>query len=283
MFSNILQNLIQFVKHSHDDEKEFVPTAALLTGVNMPDHAAQFSSLYKQIKQTVTPHVACLYTQDCQNIKSLVENMMDQFINMDYDSIDEVSNIIKNIVHSLKHLFQDKMVTEELPSYIKKSNMNISLLQCWYDTCYKENTLQSPKKLRIKNTRKNLVVIFPEFETLNPDVLQKFLLITSGRILSLPFVIIFGMATSINTLTNSLPYKVMSKISIKVFHSQPSSIYLNQVLENIFFNLSFPFHLGGKVFNLFMDIFLFYDLSVTNFIQNIKVSAINSFTFFLHL
>lgn len=171
------------------------------------------------------------------------------------------------------------METEEFPSQIKKSQMNIAVLQSWYDELYQKHTIQSsPKKLKTKHFKKNLVVVFPEFESLNLDILQKFLLLVSGRIHTLPFVIIFGIATSTNTLTNSLPYKVISRMNIKVFHSQPSSIYLNKVLQDIFFDLSCPFHLGGRVFNLFMDLFLFYDLSVNNFIQNIKVSEIHLIT-----
>lgn len=83
MFSSVLENLINFIDNSHKDDTEFLPTGALLTGVNMPDHAAQFSSLCKQIKKNISPHVACLYNKDCQNIKNLIENMMNQFINED--------------------------------------------------------------------------------------------------------------------------------------------------------------------------------------------------------
>lgn len=90
MFLNVLENVIHFVEGSHNEETEFIPTAALLTGVNMPDHAAQFSALCKHIKKSITPHVACLYSQDCHNIKYCVENMMDQFINQDSDKEDEV-------------------------------------------------------------------------------------------------------------------------------------------------------------------------------------------------
>lgn len=163
------------------------------------------------------------------------------------------------------------MLTDEVHPHIKKSQMNISVLQCWYDNLYKETINQSPKKLRTKTAKKSLVIIFPEFESINLEVLQKFLLIAIGRIYNLPFVIVFGIATSTTTLTNSLPYKVLSRMSVKVFHSQSSSVYLNQILADVFLNISCPFHLGGKVFNLFMDIFLFYDLSVNNFIKNIKV------------
>lgn len=90
-----MENLVQFVGNSHDEDSEFVPTAALLTGVNMPDHAAQFSSLCKQIQKTVSPHVVCLYSQECQNIKNLMENMMDNFINMNHmdNEMDEVRPI----------------------------------------------------------------------------------------------------------------------------------------------------------------------------------------------
>lgn len=136
--------------------------------------------------------------------------------------------------------------------------MNLSVLQCWY-----ENLPEGSKRV--------LVVIIPDFESFNPHVLWKFILIASWYIKVLPFVFIFGIATSINTLHTSLPYQVTSKISVKVFNSQPSTVYLNTVLEQVFFQ-NCPYHLGGKVFNLFIDIFLFYDLSVSNFISNIKVS-----------
>lgn len=101
MFSNVLRNLLNFVRNSHSDDSEFVPTAALLTGVNMPDHAAQFSSLCKQIKQTVSPHVACLYSEDCQNIKNLVENMMAQFINDVNSNVEVIIHI--GIMHTLSN------------------------------------------------------------------------------------------------------------------------------------------------------------------------------------
>ncbi|KAG5885796.1 hypothetical protein JTB14_031513 [Gonioctena quinquepunctata] len=258
MFQTVLGKLVDFVKTSHYVATEEIPTAVLLTGINMPDHGVQFAALLKQIKQSVTPHVACLYSQDCQNIKYLMENMIDQFINEDDNFSEE----------------EDDMDTDETSTHLKKNQLNLPVLQCWYENLYPES---SPQKT--ENKKKVLVVIIPDFESFSPQVLQKFILIASWYIKVLPFVFIFGIATSITTLHSSLPYKVSSKICVKVFNSQRSVHYLNNVLENVFFTLDSPFQLGGKVFNLFTDIFLFYDFSVNNFVQNIKFAMAEHFSY----
>lgn len=143
---------------------------------------------------------------------------------------------------------------------IKKAQCNISFLQSWYEDLYSKS-----------KTPNNLVVIIEDFEGFNKEVLQSFILIASSYVNVLPFVFIFGVATSLSVLHKSLPYQVSSKINIQVFRSQSSSTYLNNILEEVFFR-DCSFHLGGKVFNLFTDIFLFYDLSVISFLQNVKVS-----------
>jgi len=42
-----------------------IPTAALITGVNMPDHDVIFSQLATELKDQVTPFVAVLTSKDC--------------------------------------------------------------------------------------------------------------------------------------------------------------------------------------------------------------------------
>lgn len=108
--------------------------------------------------------------------------------------------------------------------------------------------------------------------------------LSSSYINVLPFVLVFGIATSLTALHRALPYHVSSKVNIQVFSSQPSTTYLNSVVEHVFFAEDFPFRLGRKVFNLFTDVFLFYDLSVTGFIKNCKVSrCVSKVWYFDHL
>ncbi|KAJ8971638.1 hypothetical protein NQ317_015914 [Molorchus minor] len=52
MFSSVLSDLLAFIKNSHNSSIiDEIPTAVLLTGINMPDHEAQFKALSKQIKK----------------------------------------------------------------------------------------------------------------------------------------------------------------------------------------------------------------------------------------
>lgn len=44
---------------------------------------------------------------------------------------------------------------------------------------------------------------------------------------------VFGVATAICALHRSLPYHVLSKLNNEVFYSQPSTSYLNHVLEKV--------------------------------------------------
>lgn len=81
MFSQVLGNLISFVQGSYKKKVDEIQAAVLLTGINMPDHIAQFTSLCKEIKKVVTPHVVTLQSQNCQNIKSFIENMVYAFVN----------------------------------------------------------------------------------------------------------------------------------------------------------------------------------------------------------
>lgn len=51
-------------------------------GINIPDHAALYESLYKLLYFQVTPHIATLYGRECKNVKSAIERMVSQFINV---------------------------------------------------------------------------------------------------------------------------------------------------------------------------------------------------------
>ncbi|XP_072940477.1 origin recognition complex subunit 3 isoform X2 [Epargyreus clarus] len=230
-----------------------IPSITLLTGINQPDHINQFMALIDVIRTEVTPHVAMINSQDAQTVKHLVENAVWQFINgtHSYDSFDED---------------EDDEIDSHHKRKLKKSQCTMKVLQNWYHTKY----TNSPKKNKHNNVKKSLVVIMPDFESFNCNILQDFVLIVSSYISTLPIIFVFGVATSVSALHKSFPYHVSSKLLIKVFHSHSSHVYMNEVLENIFLTHTSPFHLSGKAFDLLTDVFLFYDFSVTGLIQSMK-------------
>lgn len=267
IFSSTLRDLVNFVQSTYDQIQSEIPTAALLTGINMPDHDAQFSALTREIREFVTPHCVVQNAQDCSSIKLFIENMINGFLN-DEDA-------------TIEDMYEDH--EEEECNYIRKSCCTFAVLQAWYENLYLNNSIlnYSDENSFIKRGAPNckpLVVIIPDIENFNENVIQDFISIVHSYINIIPFVLIFGVATSLNVLHRTLPYHVSSKISIKVFSSQPSTAYLNNILENVFFTGHCPFSLSGNVFNLLTDIFLFYNLSVTGFVKHFKFAMMEHFS-----
>uniref|UniRef100_A0A2H1V6Z1 Origin recognition complex subunit 3 n=1 Tax=Spodoptera frugiperda TaxID=7108 RepID=A0A2H1V6Z1_SPOFR len=251
--SLLLNDIVNYIKNQGISESStlegIIPSATLLTGVNQPDHVSQFTSLIDLIRNEVTPHVALVNSQDAPSVKHLVENAVWQLIHgdqvMDYDD-------------------EEGVVTQT--KKLRKSQCTMKALKNWYNT----KCMLSPIKKKSPQTRRTLVIIIPDFESFNCNVLQDFVMIVSSYVSTMPIVFVFGVATSVSALHKSFPYHVSSKLLIKVFHSHASPVYMNQVLEDIFLTHTSPFHLSGKAFELLTDVFLFYDFSVTGLIQSIK-------------
>ncbi|PSN46610.1 Origin recognition complex subunit 3 [Blattella germanica] len=254
VFSEILENLIVYIQTCClKDEKEGneIPSATLLTGVNVPDHDALFMTLSNKLQEKVTPHVAVLQARHCTTIRSTIEHMVLQFINC----------------HEVEELDD----TDSKDS-IKKSQCNFITLTTWYKERIKgKSPKKKPhKKLKQAHGLPPLVVVIPNLEGFSPQILQNFILIASGYVQSLPLVLVFGVATAMSALHRSVPHHVSSKLRNQVFCSRPSVSYLNHVLEKVLLTSSCPFHLDEKTFKMLCDIFLFHDFSVHGFIQGFK-------------
>lgn len=99
MFSKILNKLLLYVKDCYKKSVTEIPTATILMGINMPDHATQFEELSEQIKFEISPHVALINPEDSSNVKLMVENMVFQFVN--HYEYDVRCSSIKSIKYSI--------------------------------------------------------------------------------------------------------------------------------------------------------------------------------------
>ncbi|XP_047365603.1 origin recognition complex subunit 3 isoform X3 [Vespa velutina] len=101
-----LQSFVSSVKSNNIDifDNE-IPTAMLLTGINVPDHAKLFQKIVVQLR-TLTMHVAILWSKDSNNIKNIVSDTVFQLINK----------------------------KEEDDMEIKRTQCNMRALKLWYTT-----------------------------------------------------------------------------------------------------------------------------------------------------
>ncbi|XP_045918829.1 origin recognition complex subunit 3 [Micropterus dolomieu] len=272
----ILDSLLDFTRkcsstRQHSDwasqmRASEIPTAALVLGVNVPDHDMTFQSLSDLLQQSVSPHVASIQAKDCGALKHLMkrvlERLMDTAVNVDDEEEEEA---------------------EQTSSLLLKSvHCCLSTLCDWYTTKTKKSNTGTPGEKRSSPVRDDLqkppvVIIFKDFEAFNPRVLQDFILICSRYIERLPLMFIFGIATSPSTIQHMLPHSVSSLLCIELFQSLSCTQHLATVIDKLILTPQFPFKLNGKVMQVLISIFLYHDFSVRNFIKGVQLALLEHF------
>ncbi|OWF47585.1 origin recognition complex subunit 3-like [Mizuhopecten yessoensis] len=270
--TKIFDDLLKFTKTCHsrftlssqtgDSRTKEIPTAALVTGVNTPDHGVMFATLVTLLQERVSPLVAILQSKDCNNVKNTLSKLLGQ--------------ILKN-----PQLFEDD---EDSPE-VNQKNLPISLatLADWYDDKYTLNH-SSPKKRKSEEgdlvdiqILPPVIMVFEDLESFQPRVLQEFITICSNYLSQLPIVFVFGIATSVSAVHRLLPNAVSSTLCMEKFQAPPSTEYLTLLINQILMTKHCPFKLGSRVFKLLLDIFLYHDFSVLNFIKGLQFSMMDHF------
>lgn len=212
-----LEQLVDFVTGHRDPnggtKNEILPTAALLTGINQPDHLKQFESLTHRLHAQQAARVCVLQSRDCATLKAAIESMVYNL--MDVQSETRASEDVQDDEEN-KEGGED--VRERDCKRMRRSQCTIKQLASWYVNNFNAAGRQPP-----------LVVIMPDFECFTVGVLQDFILILSAQCGRLPFVLILGVATAISTVHSTLPYHVSSKIRLRVFQTQAAPTGLNEV------------------------------------------------------
>lgn len=240
-YSQFYTNLKEFLSQTDRSLcQDLFPVAVLLTGINQPDHYEQFEAISEKICENKLIRSTILRSRDATSLKSAIETIVGGFLNEDEPDIDEE--------------------VESTKSNVKKSNCIMRALRDWYLQKHYE-----------EETEMILSIIIPDFELFNKDVLRDLILTVSYYRSQIPLVLIFGVATTVNALENALPLQFTSKAKFHVFKSQSSIHNLNRIVEDVLLNPMNNFQLSGRVLQLLTEIFLFYDFSITGFIQGFKV------------
>ncbi|XP_052637511.1 origin recognition complex subunit 3 isoform X3 [Harpia harpyja] len=270
----LFDNLVSFLRQSHSEFQEKttewtcrmksreIPTAALVLGVNVTDHDLTFRSLSEVLQNNITPYIALLEAKDCPGIKNLMQKLMGQLMNcyIDVDSLEDEDYV---------QVSQNRI------------RCSMTSLINWYESVTKKTDSETPSKKRTSSSRHwqspPVVVIFKDMESFTTKVLQDFIVISSQHIRELPLVLIFGIATSPMIIHNLLPHSVSSLLCIELFQSLSCKEHLSTVIDKLLLTTQFPFKLGGKVLQVLINIFLYHDFSVQNFIKGFQLCIVEHF------
>uniref|UniRef100_A0AAQ5X6E9 Origin recognition complex subunit 3 n=1 Tax=Amphiprion ocellaris TaxID=80972 RepID=A0AAQ5X6E9_AMPOC len=261
----ILDSLLDFTRkcssaRQHSDwasqmRANEIPTAALVLGVNVPDHDITFQSLSELLHQSVTPHVASVEAKECGALKHLMKRVLERLMDTVVDDDEEEE-------------------TEHTSTQLHKSvNCSLSALCDWYIT----KTKRSSPAEHERQQQPPVVIIFKDLEAFNPRVLRDFILICSRYIERLPLMFIFGIATSPSTIQRMLPHSVSSLLCIELFQSLSCTQHLATVIDQLILTPQFPFKLNAKVMQVLLSIFLYHDFSVRNFIKGLQLALLEHF------
>ncbi|XP_039287914.1 origin recognition complex subunit 3 [Nilaparvata lugens] len=240
---SVLDDLADFISKC-DTVKGKISSAALLLGVNMPDHSTLFSALANRIRVNVTPHVAILDSIDFTNVRSAIEKM------------------VTLLVKEKKHI--DLEEVKRMYNRRRKGRPR----NRWTD-----DVEQDLRTLGVRNWKRQ-VEDRERWRGFVREAKGCSDLQYTGR---LPIVMIMGVATTASTIHKSLSHTATSQLSLRLFQSQPSVYFLNNTLDQVFLKQDCPFQLGSKVMKFLTDIFLFYDFSVDGFIKGIKYCVMRHF------
>ncbi|XP_013804334.2 origin recognition complex subunit 3 isoform X3 [Apteryx mantelli] len=238
-----------------------IPTAALVLGVNVTDHDLTFKSLSEVLQNNITPYVALLQAKDCPGIKNLMQKLMGQLMNcyIDVDSSDEEDCV---------QVSQNRI------------RCSMASLISWYENITKKTDSETPSKKRTSSRHLQsppVVVIFKDMESFTTKVLQDFLVISSQHIRELPLILIFGIATSPMIIHSLLPHSVSSLLCIELFQSLSCKEHLSTIIDKLLLTTQFAFKLSEKVLQVLINIFLYHDFSVQNFIKGFQLCIVEHF------
>ncbi|NXF66886.1 ORC3 protein, partial [Ciccaba nigrolineata] len=270
----LFDNLVIFLRRSHSEFQEKttewtcrmkskeIPTAALVLGVNVTDHDLTFRSLSEVLQNNITPYIAFLEAKDCPGVKKLMQKLMGQLMNcyVDVDSSEDEDYV--QVSHN-------------------RIRCSMTSLISWYESVTKKTDSETPSKKRTSSSRHwqspPVVVVFKDMESFSTKVLQDFIVISSQHIHELPLVLIFGIATSPMIIHSLLPHSVSSLLCIELFQSLSCKDHLSTIIDKLLLRASFPFKLGEKVLQVLINIFLYHDFSVQNFVKGFQLCIVEHF------
>ncbi|GAB6032842.1 Origin recognition complex subunit 3 [Chamberlinius hualienensis] len=234
-----------------------VPSAILVTGVNIPDHKVVYDTLKKLISELVTEMIVFISSNEASTFKTLMQKLVGTLV---------------------------RIVNEDNDMSADRCTMQV--LRTWYKDLDCENSYSSPSKRHKSGTQRKwkkkkfkqpIVIVFEDFESFQMKGIEDFIQILRHYIEELPVLLVFCISTFGATLSECLSQVSLSSLNMRTFSTQNPMKQLSTVLEEILLNEQCHYRLGSKTYKFLTDYFLFSDFSVKTFLAGYKLSMLQHF------
>ncbi|KAJ2892095.1 Origin recognition complex subunit 3, partial [Coemansia aciculifera] len=224
-------------------------TAVAFAGVNTGDHSKLFESLQTQLTSS-GHHVALLESQYCTSLAGMLKCMLDQVLTSLDEGQDSTANTRSGAFTGGKTIAYD-----------------MGLLKLRWD--------EVATGARTRSSR--VVVILQDFEGFAPMVVDDFVRIATSYCHSVPIVVVFGLATSYESIHQSLTKASISMLNVEKFNLQRSKECIDAAIQSVFVRATGTLSFGAEAYKSLLDQFLLYNFSITGFVKKLKFAAMDFF------
>ncbi|KAF9428479.1 Origin recognition complex subunit 3, partial [Podila epigama] len=266
----VLSAIYSFVEGAYSPEAQRLrmpiqemPTGIVFAGINVPDHDLLFQQIATTLSSPTPPtsenkhtsssttdnqhHVVILQSKDCSNLKSALKSMIEQFLTLEIDGV----------------------TTDLMKGGARLQQYDMIVLERWYRSLC--------SNLKDGQRKPTLVVIIQDFESFDHDTLKDLITICSNYHDRIQFVMLMGLATSMDALHQGLPKSVLCLLQARKFQMQQSNDCLTAIVEDLFIHANVSLMVGTLPLKQLIDQFMHYNFSVGGFVSNLKYIAMHHF------
>uniref|UniRef100_H2Z2U2 Origin recognition complex subunit 3 n=1 Tax=Ciona savignyi TaxID=51511 RepID=H2Z2U2_CIOSA len=260
----LFSSLVDFVRNAHlkdsTSHRTEIPTAALVTGVNIPDHTEMFNAIKVQITSNISPYVVVLESKHCSNMKTMMKTFSQHLLCHETAKPDDS---------------KDELEDRET-AYLRKKFSAVTMTN---GSKLIESSPPKKKQAKLEKVAgKPIVVIFQDLEMFSQNILTDFILMCSWHAAEMPFVFIFGIATSwLDVSQRLLPHYGLIHLSVTKFVAPSASSHLALIIDRVLLTPNHPFKLSGRCLQLILDVFLCHDFSIVNFLHILRFCVLEHF------
>ncbi|KAF2281318.1 uncharacterized protein EI97DRAFT_410033 [Westerdykella ornata] len=214
--------IVDFVSSASPSERQVIPTGLIVAGPSIASHGSFFDRLGKRIKKDTNSAYTVLTSADAPNLKTLLKNLIKKTTSRVEDDDDD-----------------DDMgcPTSSARNGSKLLGFDLGHIQGW----------------RVRNPVDGVVIAFQDSEAFDARVLVEMIDLFYSWLDRIPFVLLFGIATSAESFEDRLSRKTLRYLEGQKFDVTQSDEIIERLFRVTVASANVPLRIGPTVARRILD------------------------------